>query len=363
MFGGFSPPVTGPRQRSLSLVPSPQAIDVSIIVVSYNTRAMTLAAIDSIVRETKTVSYEIIVVDNASADGSAEALAAHPAKLQLHALKDNIGFGRANTLGASYASGHYVLLLNPDTVVLDGAIDKLVAFAQANKRALIWGGRTLFADGSLNPSSCWGRLSPWSLFCRITGLTAIFPRSEVFNPECYGAWPRDCVRHVDIVSGCFLMIPRAMWLALGGFDHAYFMYGEEADLCLRAKEFGANPMITPDATILHYGGASEKARTEKFIKLLSAQATLIDRHWPSPLRTIGRHMLTLWPLSRFIALSAAAMITRSPQQKEAAATWQAIWSARASWRQGYASPNLTDAERAAQRPILPAFPIASPGQK
>lgn len=334
-------------------------IDVSIIIISYNTREMTLAAIDSVVRETTAISYEIIVVDNASSDGSADAIAVHTAKPRLFALTDNIGFGRANNFGTQHASGDYVLLLNPDTVVINGAIDALVAFAKANRRAMIWGGRTLFGDMSLNPSSCWGRLSPWSLICRVTGLTAIFPKSELFNPEAYGAWPRDRARDVDIVSGCFLLIPRPIWFALGGFDEAFFMYGEEADLCLRAKRIGAQPMVTPEATIIHYGGASEKTRTGKFVKLLSAQATLIDRHWPNPLREIGQHFLTLWPLSRWIALSVAARVTRSAGYREAAQTWRAIWDARGSWQFGYAKPDLTDAEKRAQRPILPNLSATS----
>ncbi len=334
-------------------------IDVSIVIISYNTRDMTLAAIDSVVRETSTVTYEIIVVDNASTDGSAEAIKAHPANPRLFALQDNIGFGRGNNYGANHASGEYVLLLNPDTVVVDSAIDALVRFAKSNRRAMIWGGRTLFADRSLNPSSCWGRITPWSLLCRVTGLTAIFPRSEFFNPESYGAWPRDRARNVDIVSGCFLLIPRSIWLALGGFDEAFFMYGEEADLCLRAKRIGAQPMVTPEATIVHYGGASEKTRKNKFVKLLSAQATLIDRHWPAPLREVGQQLLTLWPLSRWIALSVAARFSSTSDYKSAAETWRDIWHARDAWRFGYAKPTLTEAETQVQRALLPNMPAAS----
>jgi GT2 family glycosyltransferase len=118
---------------------SPDRVDVSILIVSYNARAMTLEAISSAVRETRDVSYEIIIVDNASNDGSVEAIAAHPAQPALIALNENIGFGRANNLAAEHATGSYVLLLNPDTVVCDRAIDRLVAFARANPQALIWG--------------------------------------------------------------------------------------------------------------------------------------------------------------------------------------------------------------------------------
>lgn len=337
-------------------------IDVSILIVSYNTREMTLEAISSVVRETVDVRYEIIVVDNASTDGSAEAIAAHPAAPRLIALEDNIGFGRANNLAAEHARGTYVLLLNPDTVVRDRAIDRLVAFAKANPRALIWGGRTVFADGSLNPASCWRRMTPWNLITRLTGLTGLFPHSPLFNPEAYGGWPRDTVREVDIVSGCFLMIPRPLWLALGGFDPAFFMYGEEADLCLRARRIGARPMVTPEATIVHYGGASEKTRAGKLCRLLKAKATLIDRHWPRGTVEIGQFLLMLWPLTRWIAHEAAARIKRDGiHHREIAQTWHAIWTERGDWRFGYPKPDLTAAERNAARPILPAPGFAPEG--
>lgn len=320
---------------------SPGQIDVSILIVSFNTREMTLEAISSAVRETKATTYEIIVVDNASTDGSADAIAAHPARPKLLRLSENIGFARGNNLAAEHATGRYVLLLNPDTVVKDGAIDRLVAFARDNPRALIWGGRTLFGDGSLNPASCWQRITPWNLAMRATGLAAVFPRSEVFNPEAYGGWPRDTVRDVDIVSGCFLLIPRPVWLTLGGFDPVYFMYGEEADLCLRARRIGARPVVTPDATIVHHGGASEKTRAGKMIKLLSAKSTLIARHWPRGTVTAGQILLMAWPLSRWIACSVLARLTNDPGKRHAAATWGAIWAARGEWQSGYAEPTDT----------------------
>lgn len=331
---------------------TPQRIDVSIIVVSYNTREMTLAALDSIAEQTREVCHEVIVVDNASRDGSAAAIAAHHSKPRLIALDENIGFARANNLAAEQARGYYVLLLNSDTVVLDGAIDKLVAFARRRRRALIWGGRTLLADGSLNPSSCWGRMTPWNLFSRLVGLTALRPDSELLNSECYGGWKRDRERRVDIVSGCFLMIPRSIWLALGGFDPVYFMYGEDADLCLRARRLGAEPMITPEATIIHYGGASEKVLADKMVKLLAGKATLIDRHWPLPIRSVGLHLLAAWPLSRWLALSTAAAVTGSERHRQAAATWREIWDARIQWRFGYAKPMPIKAEIEAAVPLL-----------
>jgi hypothetical protein len=314
---------------------SSRRVDVSILIVSFNTRKMTLEAISSVVRETKDVTYEIIVVDNNSADGSADAIAAHPAAPKLVAHSDNIGFGRANNLAAEHATGEYVLLLNPDTIVRDRAIDRMVGFARENKRALIWGGRTVFADGTLNPASCWQRITLFNLIARATGLAGLFPHSPVFNPEAYGGWPRDTVREVDIVSGCFLLIPRSIWMALGGFDPQFFMYGEEADLCLRARRIGARPLLNPHATIVHLGGASEKTRAGKMVKLLAAKATLIERHWPRFAVPLGRFLLTMWPLSRWAACSAMALLQKTAEKREAADVWRSIWRSRNNWRYGY----------------------------
>lgn len=331
---------------------TPQRVEVSILIVSYNTRAMTLAALDSLAAETHDVAYEVIVVDNASTDGSPEAIAAHPLKPHLIALDENIGFARANNLAAEHARGYYILLLNSDTVVVDGAVDKLVAVAKRRRRALIWGGRTRFADGSLNPSSCWGRMTPINLLTRLVGLTALFPQSELLNGECYGGWQRDRERSVDIVSGCFLLIPRSIWLALGGFDPVFFMYGEDADLCLRARRLGAEPMISPEATIIHHGGGSERVLADKMMKLLAGKATLIQRHWPLPIRALGLHLLAAWPFSRWLAMSAAAAVTGSEHHRRAATTWREIWDARIEWRFGYAKPARIPAEIKASEPLL-----------
>ena len=103
------------------------------------------------------------------------------------------------------------------------------------------------------------------------------PNSALFNPEAFGGWDRSSVRNVDIVSGCFFLINRTLWDRLGGFDPAFFMYGEEADLCLRARKLGARPIVSPSATIVHYGGASTSSTLKQRMLLLKAKATLMHR--------------------------------------------------------------------------------------
>ena len=308
---------------------------VSIMVVSYNTREMTLACLRSVVAETRTTPYEIIVVDNASSDGSAEAIKGLGGRIRLMTLANNIGFARANNLAARAARGQYLLLLNPDTVVLDSAIDRLCAVANANPAAGIWGGRTLFGDRTLDPTSVWAKMTPWSLTCRALGLDHAFPASAVLNPEGIGGWNRDSMRTVDIVCGCFLLIRRELWTALDGFDRAFFMYGEEADLCLRAAGLGARPLFTPTATIIHYGSASEATKAGKVEKLFRAKVTQMRRHWSPPARLFGQAMLALWPLSRWLSAAAITLLRPSEKRAQQAALWREVWQSRAGWIGGW----------------------------
>ncbi|MCF8466237.1 MAG: glycosyltransferase family 2 protein [Sneathiella sp.] len=309
--------------------------EVSIIVISYNTRELTLECIRSVFDQTKNVSFELIVLDNASSDGSAEAIAEEFPDIHLIASKENVGFANGNNLAIGQAKGDFILLLNPDTVVLDHAIDNIVEFAKANPEAGVWGGRTLFGDRSLNATSCWHRMTVWSLFCYVTGLSGILPSSALFNVEGYGGWKRDTVREIDIVTGCFLLIKRNLWNELGGFDQRFFMYGEDADLCLRAKSRGARPMITPTATIVHYGGQSEKIVADKMIRLLTAKVTLMQRHWTPMTRIFGYILFYCLPLSKILTHWLYSTLLRRKNRKTNADTWKEIWAKRDKWLAGF----------------------------
>jgi GT2 family glycosyltransferase len=314
--------------------PAPDAPPlVSILVISYNTRAMTLDCLRSIIAET-TVPYELIVLDNASPDGSAAAIAEAFPDIRLIASGTNLGFAKGNNVAAGEARGKYLLLLNPDTLVLERAVDRIVGFAERTPGALIWGGRTLNADRSLNPASVFGRLTLWSLFCRASGLALVFRRSAFFNPEEMGGWDRGDERNVDVVQGSFFLIRHDLWKALGGFDLTFVMYGEEQDLCLRAAARGARPQMTPEATIVHFHGASSR-RAEREIMTLKATATVIRRHFPAWQRPLGLFLLGAWPWSRIVSGDALARLSGRPRFAEAARLWGAVWRARADWRRGY----------------------------
>ena len=314
--------------------PSTPHPELTVIIVSYNTRELTIKAVETLLETTKRTTMHVVVIDNDSKDGSAEAIEAKFPQVEVIQSGANLGFAKANNVVAENARTDWLLLLNPDTETHAGAIDNLMDFARAHPKAGIYGGRTVFPDGSLNPSSCWNQITPWSAFCRAVGLTTALPNSAVFNPEAIGGWKRDSIREVDIVVGCFLMIPRKLWNELGGFDLRYFMYGEEADLCLRAKKLGYQPMITPDATIMHLVGAASGTRAEKTVLVTKAKTTLIRDHWPAALIPLGIALQWLWGATRTLA---AVVMGLMPGEAARARKdrWRHIWSKRSDWLKGY----------------------------
>ena len=308
-------------------------LELTVIIVSYNTRDLTIKAIETLYETTKDTQFHTVVYDNDSSDGSAEAIAKAFPQVEVIASNDNIGFAKANNVVAASATSEWLLLLNPDTECHTGAVDNLLAFSKAHPNAGITGGRTTFPDGSLNVASCWQRITPWSAFCKASGLASIFHNSTFFNPEGIGGWKRDSVREVDIVVGCFLMIRRSLWNELGGFDLRYFMYGEEADLCLRAQDKGYTPMITPDAEIMHLVGAASKTVAHKYTLSAKARMTLMQDHWPAWQVPFGRATLMAWAGIRALGLFLISRLTG--RKKQAAKKWADIWAARHDWLTGY----------------------------
>lgn len=220
--------------------------DVSVCIVSWNIKDLLRDCLNSLKAQAGDVRYETIVVDNASSDGSAEMVREEFPWVKLVDPKANLGFGRANNLAYKHSTGRWVLLLNPDTVVLDRAIEKLVRFADSHSEAGAVGGRTLKKDGvSLERSCCWGSPGLWPLFCKSLGLHIIFKNSPVFNREAMDYWQRDSVREVGVITGCCLMIRREVYEQTGGFDDDFFMYAEETDLCWRIRKTGGAAGLLP----------------------------------------------------------------------------------------------------------------------
>lgn len=307
--------------------------ELSVLVVNFNTRDLTLDCLRSLHRETSIATFELLIWDNGSSDGSVDAIRAEFPEARVIDSPSNLGFGAANNELATLAQGEKLLLLNPDTVVLTGGVDRLLAFSRANPDARLVGGRTLNPDRSLAPGSCWGAPTLWSTASLALGLSSLFAGSSFFNPEAMPGWKRDKVREVDVVAGCWLMIDRDLWSELRGFDPIFFMYGEDADLCVRARALGARIQIDPTAEVIHIGGASEKIRADKMVRLLTAKAQFFGLHW-SPIRAwVGLRLVDSWALWRVMIFLCLAPLGR--RFRIGLGSWWTVWSARRKWRTAF----------------------------
>jgi N-acetylglucosaminyl-diphospho-decaprenol L-rhamnosyltransferase len=303
--------------------------DATVVIVSYNTGALLAQCLDSLEDERGALDQRVIVIDNASNDDSVARVRERPG-VELLEAGENLGFARAVNRAAADVDTEFLVLLNPDTVVLDRAIERLVAFAVANPGHGIYGGRTVGRDGSLQWASCWGLPTAWSLACFAFGLSTARRGSPLFDPESLGRWQRDSVREVGLVTGALLLVPTAVWRELGGFNERYFMYGEDADLAFRARAAGYRPVVTPEACIVHDGGAASATRGDKLLLLFQGKATLTRDHFSGWRRPFGLAALVTGVGLR-TALGRAGPASRRPQ----AQGWRQVWRARRDWIAGY----------------------------
>ncbi len=306
---------------------------VDIILVSYNTADYTVRAIESVFEQTKETNVNLIVVDNNSSDDSVEKINSKFPSVEIIQTGANLGFAGGVNVGAKAGHADYILLLNPDTVILDGAIDKLVEFAKQHPKAGVWGGVTLNNDLSLNPNNARARISFRTLVFSATGLSKIFRGSCFFNYDNYGCWDRLSERDVDVITGCFFLTPRTLWDSLEGLDTTFFMYAEEADYCIRAIDAGYQPRVTPNARIIHHGGVSEVNLSGKMIKLLKGKAHFIKKHEPSWKQPIFNGLLLTHVFNKYLLSGLKAVIKKDA--KLVHEEWKEIFTQRKSWMAGY----------------------------
>jgi len=298
--------------------------DVSVCIVSWNIKDLLRDCLNSLKAQAGDVRYETIVVDNDSADGSAEMVRTEFPWVKLIEPHANLGFGRANNLAYQNSKGRWVLLLNPDTVVLDRAIEKLFHFAKAHPEAAAVGGRTLKKDGqTLERSCCWGSPGLWPLFCKSLGLHIIFRNSPIFNREAMDYWQRDSVREVGVITGCCLMIRREVYENTGGFDDHFFMYAEETDLCWRMKEKG-KLLLCPEAQIIHLvGEAAKKSTSNRLFHINRALLKLFRKHYGTAYMLLANYFMSAFYFVRVPLLSLALLARRNDELREKRnAYWQ-----------------------------------------
>ncbi|MEO8289680.1 MAG: glycosyltransferase family 2 protein [Gaiellaceae bacterium] len=228
-------------------------MDVSIIVVSYNAREHLERCLEAVAGG----PHEVIVVDNASTDGSPDLVREGFPSVRLVELGENRGFGAGNNEGMRVATGRYFLLVNSDAWPVGGAIDALVRFADKNPDAGVAGPRIVGIDGRLQ-ASVRGFPTLWRLATEYFFLRKLAPRSRALNAFYGGGFDYGSVKDADFLMGAVLLLRREAVDEVGGFDESFFMFSEETDLCFRMHRAGWRVEFFPGAEFVHVGGASTK---------------------------------------------------------------------------------------------------------
>ena len=247
---------------------SPQP-DLSIIIVSWNVRELLRKCLASVEAGRDSLTLQVIVVDGASTDGSPDMVAAGFPRVELIPCADNVGFPRGNNIGLARATGRFLLLLNPDTVVLGDALPRMIDHLEANPDIGLLGPQLLNPDGSIQssrrrfPSLATGFFESTWLEGLAPGVLARYYALEL---------PDNAIADVDWITGACVMGPRAVYERIGGLDEGYYMYSEELDWCRRIKDAGWRVVYFPRAQVVHHGGqSSEQAVTARHINFQRAK--------------------------------------------------------------------------------------------
>lgn len=307
--------------------------EAAIVIVTYNSEGQIRTCLESVLAQRKQITQRVIVVDNHSCDGTVALVREHFPEVELILPGANLGFAKGVNLGVRHADAEFVLLLNPDTEILDHAVDVIVDFARKNPGHGLYGGRTLKPDGSLEPSSCWGAPTLWSMAMFALGMTTFMPGNRWLDPESLGRWQRDSVREVGVITGCFLLASKAVWHELGGLDERYFMYGEDVDLAIRARRAGWRPVLCPSAELIHEVGQSSETPAHKTLLLYRGKASLVRTHWKGPAKWLGLFFLAAGTGLR----AGLSGIFGWFRRDDRAGRWRTLWRERRTWLKGYAT--------------------------
>jgi len=272
-----------------------QSVDVTIIVVSFNTCDLTYQCLKSIYLQARAVTFEVLVVDNASTDRSAQIVAEHFPQVKLIANTENRGFAAANNQAFAIARGRHVLLLNSDTIVLDSAIDKCVEYADEHPDIGALGPKVLWPAGD-HQSSAFRFPSLLVLLFQSIGL----PDHSWLNYDRYGARNWDKTHDVDVIAGCFLMVRSEIIQTVGMLDEDFFLYGEEAEWCYRIKKANWHIVYWPGAQIIHIkGGSSGKDTDPRAILVKRAMGlVLLEKIRGTAVTWVGNLIMTFALLPR-----------------------------------------------------------------
>ena len=314
----------------MQTTPEPPAL--SAIIVSYNTRAMTLECLRALAGELCRLSAEVFVVDNASTDGSAEAVRAEFPEVRLLVSERNAGFGAANNVALQQAQGRYLLLLNTDAFPRPGSVAALVDFLETHASVGVVGPRLSYQDGSLQ-QSCFRCTTPFYAWAENLGLTKLLRRHPALDD--YRGWDHASERDVDFVIGACLLLRREVYEQVGGFDERFFMYQEEADWEKRIKQADWRIVFTPTAQVVHLAGASGRDEplriNHHFFESLDKYML---KHHGVPGFLLVRFAMLLGCSARAVGWTGLALAAPSHRTRAFARARQHLWLVRRQLRTG-----------------------------
>lgn len=257
-------------------------MDLSVIIVNYNVKEFLQNLLHSIEKASANLSKEIIVVDNASDDGSVEVIREKFPYVNLIENKINAGFGKANNQGLAVAKGKYILFINPDCIVSEDTLDKMISFFGGHSDCALAGCKILNSDGTLQLACRRSFPGPWTSFTKVTGLSNLFPKSRIFARYNLTYLDENKTYEVDAVSGSFMMMRKTVYDNVGGFDEQFFMYGEDLDLCYRIQKAGHKVFYVHSTQVIHYKGESTKRSNLDETKLFyDAMHLFVKKHLSS----------------------------------------------------------------------------------
>lgn len=290
-------------------------MDLSIIVVSYNTRELLADCLRSIAASTQYLAHEVIVVDNASQDASAEMVAAEFPEVRLISNDDNRGFAAANNQAIAVARGEYVLLLNSDARLRQGALQDMVSHLATHPRTAVVGGQLFNTDGTFQSS--YFDFPGWSSeLLLLTGL-ARWVKGPTFPSHKQA--DSTTARSVDWVSGALFMVRRAAIDEIGLLDERYFMYAEEMDWCLRMHQNGWGVDYLPEAQAVHVTSASAHRQPERRrAQVYWSKYLFVRKHWGGGQAALFFGLLGLLSVTKLIAWSVRGLVGRGAMKDTAA---------------------------------------------
>jgi GT2 family glycosyltransferase len=285
--------------------------DLSVVIVNWNAGGLLRQCVASVQANAGTLNVEILVVDNHSTDGSIDGLERDFPLLQVLSNDRNVGFAAANNQAIRRAHGRHVLLLNPDTVVLPGALETMVKFMETCPQAVALGCRLLNGNMTLQ-YSCAHFPNLLNMTMENLGLSRLLPRNPAFARGRMTWWDHDEVREVDQPSGACLLVRRSALEEVGLLDERFFMYFEEVDLCFRLKKHGWKIYFTPEAQVIHYGGQSSQwSIAVRATCFYHSMLSFFDKHYSRADACMIRAVVAVTMIGRVLVLSVRCLLGRS----------------------------------------------------